>query len=299
MVRIAHSGVVKVEPDPNWVRFAERILEQGADRRVYVVGGVDAGKSTFCDFLARRFGELGTVAYVDLDCGQARVGPPTTVGAKLPHSRLLRFIGSTSPPGHLLELVGGAARLTEEANRHARRCIIDSSGYVNDAAAVEFQVHLIDVLRPDCVVLLGGGRSVERIGSAIEHTAGLTVERVPSSQKAENKSPAARSEYRAARFADYFRDVETYTVSFKELALRGRIPNLKRPPSYVNRLCALCDGDRFVVTLAVLDAVDLESRSLILRGPAHDRSAVRSVHFGSLHLNPDTLRIEHDSGEPA
>ena len=91
---------------------------------VLFIGGLESGKST----LARATGafalHLGrTVAYLDADVAQKTVGPPATVGLKhirepddLTFERMadadaLGFVGSTSPQGHLLPLVGAVARL--------------------------------------------------------------------------------------------------------------------------------------------------------------------------------------------
>src|SRR5919197_322767 len=76
--------------------------------RIFVVGGVDSGKTTFARRLALAALESGqSVALVDADLGQSTIGPPGTVGLKLVTGRedleegappdAMAFVGAISP----------------------------------------------------------------------------------------------------------------------------------------------------------------------------------------------------------
>lgn len=83
---------------------------------VMVLGGTDVGKSTFARYPFRKLcSQHEQVAYLDGDPGQSLLGPPTTVTLRLsqfgddsfpPKGRIFRrFIGSSSPTGHMLPMV--------------------------------------------------------------------------------------------------------------------------------------------------------------------------------------------------
>ncbi len=78
---------------------------------VFLLGGIDTGKTTFGVELAARATAAGIPsAIVDADIGQSTVGPPTTVGLKLCRGMsavtpdtvraadALSFVGSITPP---------------------------------------------------------------------------------------------------------------------------------------------------------------------------------------------------------
>ena len=77
------------------------------------------------------------------------------IDVKKPDSIYLRFIGSTTPSGHLLQTVSGVKRLAEKAMElKLDKLIVDSSGFVRGSIAREFQYHLIDLLKPDYIIEL-------------------------------------------------------------------------------------------------------------------------------------------------
>ena len=73
------DGTYRVNQD--WRKLASRIVK--SQQTVMVIGATDAGKSTFCRFLADSALAAGfKITYVDADIGQSQIGPPTTVGIK-------------------------------------------------------------------------------------------------------------------------------------------------------------------------------------------------------------------------
>jgi polynucleotide 5'-hydroxyl-kinase GRC3/NOL9 len=113
--------------------------------RVFVVGGVDSGKTTFARRLARAGVEAGhVVAIVDADLGQSTIGPPGTVGLKVIRDAdaletedhdALAFVGAMSPRNHFLPLVTGTAKLVMRAIEiGARLIVVDTSGLIDGVA---------------------------------------------------------------------------------------------------------------------------------------------------------------------
>ena len=67
--------------NPDWRKLASQVVKP--QQIVLVIGATDAGKSTFCRFLADVALAKGCkVACVDADIGQSQIGPPTTIGVK-------------------------------------------------------------------------------------------------------------------------------------------------------------------------------------------------------------------------
>ena len=67
--------------NPDWRNLASQVVKP--QQIVLVIGATDAGKSTFCRFLADFALAKGfKVACVDADIGQSQIGPPTTIGVK-------------------------------------------------------------------------------------------------------------------------------------------------------------------------------------------------------------------------
>lgn len=198
-------------PD-QWRQAADVAL--AAKGVVMVVGGPDSGKSTFCRYLldaARR--RRQPWAFIDADLGQSHVGPPATIGLQLyPGSAsadwglqadAYYFIGQTSPPGRLLEIVVGLERLVEEVRQRRQLILVNTSGFISGPAAVRLKTAKAEVLRPRLGVMLA--RQAE-LASLLPPLRLLCQETqlLPVSSQARQKSWEERRRYRQERFAAFF-----------------------------------------------------------------------------------------------
>ena len=119
--------------------------------------------------------------------------PPTG----LPGRAHLRFVGSTSPGGHFLQTLTGAKRLVEKAAElGADATIIDSPGLVFGAVGIEFQVQMIDLLRPTRLVALQHGRELEPLLANFARHPAITIHRIPVSPAAVTRTATERRRYR-------------------------------------------------------------------------------------------------------
>jgi polynucleotide 5'-hydroxyl-kinase GRC3/NOL9 len=147
-------------------------------RTVMLIGGLDSGKSTFArTMLAAAVAAGRRAAFLDADLAQKTVGPPATVGLKhiaeasvlddpeaLARADELFFVGATSPQGHALPLVTGAAHLQARAReRGADLIVIDTSGAVSVIHGQVLKYHKIQLLRPDLVVGLQRGEELDPV----------------------------------------------------------------------------------------------------------------------------------------
>ncbi len=276
-----------------WPDLVETLASPFPPQRTYVIGGTDSGKSTLCRYLIRELNKHGTTAYVDCDMGQSEIGPPTTVGlavanpgADAPATNLLRFVGSTSPRGHLLQTLTGAKRLLETAvSAGTSAVILDSPGYISGDAAFEFQFQMIDLLQPDHVIALQRGRELERLLANFRRHPGITIHRLGISPAVIVRSAAERRRYREEKFRDYFAGAEIHEVPSRGLGLHGSVPDLRRHPQVHRRLVALCDRKNFVLALGTIESIDPERRLMRILMPPGDRSETASIQFGSLYLD--------------
>lgn len=182
---------------------------------VFMVGGLDSGKSTLSRMVLRRAIESGRAcAYLDVDVGQKSVGPPATIGMKLANgpedlepetlaaADALWFVGSTSPQGHLLPVVTGVARVMARARESgAELVVVDTSGLVSGVYGQLLKYHELELLQPDVVVGLQRGEElgpllgiIRRFFSGELVSLGIHPDVVPTTadQRAENREAAMR-----------------------------------------------------------------------------------------------------------
>lgn len=152
-----------------------RIVERGG--MTVALGGMDSGKTTFCRMCAAVALRVGkSVAYLDTDVGQSTVGPPTTIGLRflsspddlepeaLARADALYFVGDTSPQGHLLPQVVGAAKLALLARESgADLILVDTTGLIGGTLGQILKFHKLEALRPDVVVGFQRGEELEPI----------------------------------------------------------------------------------------------------------------------------------------
>jgi polynucleotide 5'-hydroxyl-kinase GRC3/NOL9 len=296
--------------EENWKRLSAELCADPQMRLVYVLGEVDTGKSTLATYLYREALRREPSGYIDADCGQSRVGPPATLGLlHAPHApemdpssdtlpegqTLLRFVGSTSPARNLLQTAAALRRLTDAAGergipREGGLLVVDSSGFVSGNAGVTFQLNTIELLRPDALLVMDAGTAAAHIARSFERTPGMSVSRVPVSSEARRRDRGERSRHRQERFRRYFLGAREQSISLSDVSVDGRLPNPRRRASYLDRLCALSDGSRFVVALGIVAGFDPAARELAVLAPPlseEQRERIAVVQFGELYLASD------------
>jgi polynucleotide 5'-hydroxyl-kinase GRC3/NOL9 len=285
-----------------WQEAAARIAALAEPRIVFVAGSTDTGKTTFCRYLQDELaaGKRGMpAAYLDCDPGQSVIGPPATVGLWMPEesgggSVWLRFVGSTSPSGHLLQTAVGIRRLQDRAMRErVHSLVVDSSGFVEEAVAREFQFRVIDLLRPRVIVGFEG-RSVRALLAGFRRA--TTVIFLKVDRRVQSKSPETRRAYRRDRFRAYFRGCAEQEISLRNLGFHGMVPSLVSPGQWRDLLCAFCDPARLVLALGIIRGIDLEKKKIRCIAPSFAKERIASIQFGSLYLDPEGQELRRGSG---
>jgi len=260
------NGNGAIAPALGWHRLLAH-LDRGT---ILVLGGQGSGKTSLARWLLGQLGRgLDRVALVDCDPGQSTIGVPGCLGLAITGPweapAALWFVGSTSPPGHLLPSVVGAARLAARARAAgAQAVILDTSGLVAGGAARTLHYHLAHAAEVDQVVAIGGeGRNGSGGGAAVDALVGLLqgerrqIERVARSAAARDRGPGARRAHREARFAAHFQGARIRWVSPRRVFASdwggwgGEAAGRLAPGTAVG----LLDGEGFCLGLGIVEEV--------------------------------------------
>lgn len=185
---------------------------------VYLVGGLDTGKTTFALDVARRAAAAGTrVGLVDADIVQSTVGPPTTIGLKMwePGQEVskegigpadgLAFVGSLVPKGHLLPIVTGTTKLVARARREGcGLVVVDTTSLVSGIYGQVLKFHKMDMLQPAFVVAFARGGELEPVVGIAQRFTSAEVLEVSVVPEVEARSVEERAVVRERQFAAYF-----------------------------------------------------------------------------------------------
>lgn len=232
--------LIPAEPYAEWEATLADIAAEGGT--TLLLGGTDVGKTTLTRLLVNRVTQAGQrAALLDADLGQSEIGPPACLGLAFadkpvhalsdlpPHA--LAFVGSVSPPGHLLEYVAGVRRLADLAAAELGKAstpsgsrpllLVDTSGYLHGAAAQRLDRTLFDLLAPAHVVALQRQDELEPILHSLRRREGCRIYTPPIPAVIRKKPASFRAHRRAMRFAAYFEGAALHTYSFDEVALVG------------------------------------------------------------------------------
>ncbi|MGI4791717.1 MAG: Clp1/GlmU family protein [Janthinobacterium lividum] len=208
-------------------------LPQGAT--VLLLGASDTGKTTWVRDAARMLTGAGrSAAIVDCDLGQSEIGSPGTIGTALASPgteiRSLRdlpllaayFIGATSPPRHLLDVCVGAVQMARVAKKKQPGLVlVDTDGFIGGSAAQQFKRRLCELLLPQVVIAFTRGSELDPLLTAFAKLDTPEVWRIPVGSEVQNKTAAARTTRRAARFLAALDQSEPLTFSLETVALQG------------------------------------------------------------------------------
>ncbi len=276
-----------------WEKLLRELSSGRHMRIIYVLGGSDRGKTSFCRYLSEELSHIFVTAYIDCDSGQATIGPPSTIGLSLRaggrtrEEVFLRFVGSTTPVGHMLPEIVGAQRLVGKANSFtARRIIMDSSGFVFGAMASEFQFQFIDLIRPDHIIVIRRGNELDHLLCGIQKRKGLQLHYLNPSASVKARTPRERSDYRAARINEYFQGAALQSISYENMGLHGRVPDLTDTrEEWDNRIIAFETAEVFTSALGILKSIDTAGRKISFLAPPFNAETTAFIHFGSLYMD--------------
>lgn len=217
------------DPFPERYAAAESILST-SPRKIVVIGGTDAGKTSFTTILANTSLSKGLrPAVVDGDMGQANIGPPGFVSLGFPDRFVywnteippfkMRFVGDIKPHGATGLVIAYISELVEDAIRKsALPVIVDTDGWISDARAVEYKYHLIDALRPDVVVAIG--EELRGVFKQFEKE-GISVYELRSPRAHRTRNREERRLMRSMRYRDFLVNAPLLKISMEKVLITG------------------------------------------------------------------------------
>lgn len=273
------------------------------------MGRPDSGKSTLALALAAAAaGRAGAAAAVlNSDPGQSHLGPPTTVawGLLAPAEAFadhlpawsdltlggLGFVGSTSPYGHLLEMVSATYWCCNRAAAAAERVILDTSGLASGPLGTLLKTTKIDLLAPDMIVLLERRPGeLERLAHWARAREGLAVEVLAAAEAIKARNPQARAEYRRSRWRTYLQGSRRQLLPE---GVAGRAELTSSLPGVV-----VAARDRTGETLGVGLLTDPAAGEILAPWEAGDTA---TVSLGSILLDEQLgeHRVPRSGGQPS
>jgi len=267
---------------------------------IFALGENDTGKSTLCRYLALALcRQERRVAWIDSDLGQSILGPPANVGMTIlspPDGQkspiLLRFVGSTSPVGHLLQTLVAVRALIDRAMRQkVDGVILDTSGFVSGRIGLEFKFQKIDMVNPTHLLALERGRELESLLKNFSFRRSLSLRRFPVSEVIQPKSIEQRWEYRQEQFHQYFHEAKVTDFAFGGMGIHGHLPDFQNPRTWQGLLIGFCDEMNDCLALGIIQNVDLKRKQFFCLTPLQQKHRVRSIQFGSLHMDQNGREV--------
>ena len=282
-----------IDVPPEWMQ----INLDGAVGVQMVIGAPDVGKSTFARYLYRKFSAGGhSTAFIDGDPGQSFLGPPTTETLIVGKAgdpvfspgapRWRKFVGSTSPSGHLLPTVVGAKRLCEHAQLAGARVIIyDTSGLVDPRLGGLALKHAkIDLLQPSRVYAIQWENELEPLLSMLRRSQRCELVQLVPSVAVVSRSMERRQRYRTEQFAEYFREAVLQKIKWTKYGI------YPVPRFALERLVALEDEAGFTLRLGIVVEIDHDRREVTLLAPSADWGSVKVLNIGDVLVDPHTFQ---------
>ena len=287
---------------PEWKAAAETISKSSGIS--LVVGIPDSGKSTLSRYLTHYLTHANRiVALIDCDVGQSHLGPPTTLGMMLytdptdpcdtlePHH--LRFIGATSPPGHLLDIVVAAKKMADKAvDSGAEAIIVNTCGLILGVAGARLKLNKMDLLCPRYVLALQETSEIEHLLTYLEKRHAASIFRLPISAHVQKSPPEVRRRFREEKYREYFRGSQIVKMPLSQIGPKdyvwyreGKVPT----DSARDLLVGLCDSRNYLLALGILQEFDIERQCLHILTPLSpkDGEKVRTVQLGEIKIHPD------------
>lgn len=252
-----------------------KVLLSDRSKSIMLLGGPDTGKTTLAAKAADLLSKKGRAGLLDLDMGQAHIGPPSAMawgiiegGFKswekiMPEG--LYFTGALSPPGSMLPSLAGAKLLMDSALSKCPKLIIDTTGLVTGPIGRLYKQYKIDLLRPDVVLAVQNTDELEHILSPYALMNRPAIMRIKASSLAMAKGVPLRTCFRAERFRAYFLGSSVFEVDMNRCGVRytrdGGGKDLE------GRLMSFRDRSGSDICLGVIEKADLVKGSLVVRSP--------------------------------
>lgn len=278
-----------------FLSLRERVMGQRGV--IMLIGAADTGKTSLGKLLVKdALGRGTTAAFVDADVGDSTVGPLACAGLKFVKSAAmlealsqpdgLRFVGSTTPTGVVLQHVVAATALVDIARRDADVVILDTTSVVAGVRGQTLKYHLMELCAPSLVIALQRGGELEPIVGMLRRFLSARVAVTAPDQTLLPPSPLARrAAQREAFAAEFGPNLQRWKVQSSVFA-----PTL--PEGFDNTklhgmLVGIQDGTGGCLGLGALLA-DGASLSVVTR----HGDKMEGLRLGSMRIDLETFETE-------
>ena len=260
------------------MELEERIVKtllSASSKSIMLMGGPDTGKTTLAAEAADLLSKEGRTGLLDLDMGQAHIGPPSTIawgiieggfkGWEKIKAEGLYFTGALSPPGSMLPSLTGAMLLMESAQARCAKLIIDTTGLVAGPIGRLYKQYKIDLLRPDVVLAVQNSDELEHIISPYALLERPVIIRLKPSSLTRIKGIPVRAGFRTERFRAYFLDSSVFEVDMNRCGVRYTRDD--GGEDLEGRLLSFRNHAGSDICLGIIEKAALHKRLLTVRSP--------------------------------
>lgn len=261
-----------------WMDLEERIakaLLSPRSKSIMLLGGPDTGKTTLAAEVADFLSKKGRAGVLDLDMGQAHIGPPSTIAWGLVEDGFkgwekikaegIYFTGALSPPGNMLPSLTGAKLLMESAQAQCSKLVIDTTGLVAGPIGRLYKQYKIDLLKPDVVLAVQKNGELEHIISPYALMERPVIIRLKPSSLTRVKGIPIRAGFRAERFRAYFEGSRVFEVDMNRCGVRYTRDD--GDEELESRLLSFRDHTGSDICLGVIEKAALAEGLLTVRSP--------------------------------
>ena len=210
----------------SWRSLADLLTEMDKGI-VMVIGPSDVGKSTLCTYVMNvLINRRRHVRVLDADIGQADIGPPTTISTSTPYRprptlahlepERMFFVGHNTPSFVQSRVLNGIKRML--CSDFTGVTIVNTDGWVNDAAAILYKRSLISTVNPEKLVGIGPSDSF----NPIVHTTKIHPLVVESPEGILIRTRRERKEIRRIGYQRFLTNSTSYTLKLENVKLKMR-----------------------------------------------------------------------------
>ena len=275
----------------------QEILQEIESRKgiIFMLGATDSGKTTLAKYIiSQKLKHIQEIVFIDSDIGQSTLGPPATISMVVvrktspPPDKLLplsmRFIGSVSPSGHLLETVAAVKDLLEKAlSWGIGEIIIDTTGMVCGEEGVALKINKIQLIKPNVIVAIQKEKELEDILRLLKFREGFHLYCLRPPPGINTRTTEERRNYRAKKFENYFQGAELKKIYLKNVEFYRFYPFRMK-----NLILGLLDENLETLSLAIGLRQNTDYLEVIT--PLIDVKRVRIIHGGSFGIDLNTWR---------
>lgn len=279
----------QVEPE-GWKAWCPEMLQ--GNKVVFLLGGVDTGKTYLARFLYEKTKEAGLKsAILELDVGQSEFGPPLTCTLFMDGlSRKHYFIGKFSPQGVFWRCLTAGVLLKKEAEKLGPDLVIvDTTGLVEGPPGVWLKCTKIELLRPDLILARSRSTELEPILGHFSFRKDIKIIRDAVPPQIRCFSSKERAILREQKLRHYFRNSQEYVIPRDKVALLPNPDSFERISQRGGLIVGLIDGNGWLLALAILIE---KVRSLRLFAPSFPVQELACIEPSSIRtLDPESFII--------